>query len=72
MAVDLTPRERQVLELVGGGRSRREVADELDISVSTVDTYLDSLSKKLPGDGPRLRRLALLAARDPELLEDAG
>lgn len=69
---DLTPREREVLELVGQGKSRRGVARELEISVKTVDGYLESLAVKLPGDGSRLRRLALLVARNPELVEGPG
>ncbi len=35
----LTPRQRQVLELLARGKSRKQIAKELDVSAKTVDTY---------------------------------
>ncbi len=35
----LTPRQRQVLELIARGKSRKQIAKELDVSAKTVDTY---------------------------------
>jgi DNA-binding NarL/FixJ family response regulator len=37
----LTPRERQVVQALSSGKREKEVADELDISVSSVGTYLN-------------------------------
>ena len=43
----LTPRERQVLQLVAEGKSTKEVAVVLDISVKTADSHRTRLMKKL-------------------------
>jgi DNA-binding NarL/FixJ family response regulator len=43
----LSPRERQVLELLARGHTNREVADLLSLSVKTVETHRARLSDKL-------------------------
>lgn len=43
----LTPRELQVLQLVGEGRSNKEVADLLGISVRTSETHRNNIMRKL-------------------------
>jgi DNA-binding NarL/FixJ family response regulator len=43
----LTPREREILQLVAEGRSSRRIAARLGISLKTVDTHRTSLMKKL-------------------------
>lgn len=43
----LTPREIEVLALVGKGRSNHEIADELFISVSTAKTHVNRAMMKL-------------------------
>jgi DNA-binding NarL/FixJ family response regulator len=45
--VRLTPREREVLQLVAEGRSHLEVASLLSISVRTVDTHCNNIMQKL-------------------------
>jgi len=45
----LSPRERSVVAAVAGGRSNREIADTLGISISTVGGYLRSACTKLGG-----------------------
>jgi DNA-binding NarL/FixJ family response regulator len=45
---DLTPREREVLTLVGRGRSNDEIADELVLSPLTAKTHVARLFAKLP------------------------
>lgn len=43
----LTQREEEILQLVGTGLSNRAIADELDISTSTVKTHVSNLFDKL-------------------------
>jgi len=43
----LTPRERQVIQLIGEGHSTKEIATLLGISVKTVDTHRTKLMSKL-------------------------
>lgn len=43
----LTDREREVLQLLAEGRSNKEVAALLDVSVSTVETHRANLMQKL-------------------------
>ena len=43
----LTPREFDVMGLAGEGRSRKEVADSLNISINTVGTHLKNVYRKL-------------------------
>ncbi len=44
---NLTARERQVLELIGSGRSTREIADCLRVSVWTVASHRKRICAKL-------------------------
>jgi len=44
---DLTPREREVLELVGEGLTNRQIADRLYIEVGTVKNHVHSILQKL-------------------------
>jgi two-component system response regulator NreC len=43
----LTPRERQVVQLIAEGRTTKEVAQVLDLSVKTVDTHRSRIMRKL-------------------------
>jgi DNA-binding NarL/FixJ family response regulator len=44
---DLTPRERQVLELMAEGRSNQGIAEELIVTVSAVERHVTSIFGKL-------------------------
>jgi DNA-binding NarL/FixJ family response regulator len=44
---ELTPREREVLNLVGQGYTNREIADRLVIEVGTVKNHVHSILEKL-------------------------
>jgi RNA polymerase sigma factor (sigma-70 family) len=46
-AIDLTPREREILELIGQGLTNQEIADRLVIEVGTVKNHVHSILQKL-------------------------
>src|SRR5260370_13525225 len=47
-AVDvLTPRQREVLKLVAGGKSTKEIAFDLNLSVKTVETHRAQIMERL-------------------------
>ncbi|MBF6180611.1 response regulator transcription factor [Nocardia otitidiscaviarum] len=63
--VDLTPREREVLRLVGEGWSNQEIAERLHLGATTVKTHVANLMSKTGCDN-RVR-LAVFAHRaDPD------
>lgn len=43
----LTPREREVLQLIAEGKTNRNIAEMLELAVKTVDTHRAHLMKKL-------------------------
>ena len=43
----LTPREREVLKLVAGGKLNKQIAAELNITISTVELHRSHLKQKL-------------------------
>ena len=43
----LSPREREVLQLVALGHTNREIGDKLDLSIKTIETYRARLMEKL-------------------------
>jgi DNA-binding NarL/FixJ family response regulator len=55
----LTPREREVLELMAGGASNQGIADSLVITVRAVEKYVSSIFTKLglPSTGSESRRV---------------
>jgi two-component system response regulator NreC len=46
----LTPREREIVQLVAEGRSNKEIADSLGISLRTAETHRASVLRKLKLD----------------------
>jgi pimeloyl-ACP methyl ester carboxylesterase/DNA-binding CsgD family transcriptional regulator len=65
----LTPRQLEVLHLVANGRTNREIADELVLSVRTVERHLEDAYGKL---GARNRFEAIAMSRDFLTGGDAG
>lgn len=60
--VDLTNRERSILQLVGEGKNNQEIAEALYLSVGTVKNHLTAILQKL---GLRDRtQLAIFAIRN--------
>jgi len=57
--VQLTPREREVLELMAEGSSNQGIADKLVITVRAVEKYVSSIFGKLglPSTGSESRRV---------------
>ncbi len=55
----LTPREREVLELMAGGSSNQGIADKLVITLRAVEKYVSSIFGKLdlPSSGSESRRV---------------
>jgi DNA-binding NarL/FixJ family response regulator len=55
----LTPREREVLELMAGGSSNQGIAESLVITVRAVEKYVSSIFTKLglPSTGSESRRV---------------
>lgn len=52
----LTPRESEIARLIARGLSRKAIADQLGISIHTVDQHMKNAAAKLPGKGsPKLR-----------------
>lgn len=45
----LSPRERQVIRLIGLGKTGKEIARMMGLSPRTVDTYRERLMEKLGG-----------------------
>jgi DNA-binding NarL/FixJ family response regulator len=60
---DLTEREREILDLVAGGLSNKEIANTLGLTEKTVKYYMTSIMQKLR---VRNRVEAALLARGPE------
>jgi DNA-binding NarL/FixJ family response regulator len=59
LLAELTPREREVLELMAEGRSNQGIADVLVITVRSVEKYVSSIFDKLglPSGGSESRRV---------------
>jgi LuxR family maltose regulon positive regulatory protein len=66
--IELTDRERTVLDGIAGGRTLQEIAKDLFVSYNTVKTQVRSLYAKL---GANSRTTALTKATEHDLLLDA-
>jgi two-component system response regulator DevR len=62
----LTPREKEVLRMMAGGISSRDIATRLGISYTTVRTHIRSLGAKL---GVHSKLEAIVKARELALIE---
>ncbi|MEJ2516165.1 MAG: two-component regulator propeller domain-containing protein [Gammaproteobacteria bacterium] len=59
---ELTPRQKEVLQLIAEGHTTREIAERLGVSVKTVETHRANLMERLDiRDIPGLVRLAIRA-----------
>jgi DNA-binding CsgD family transcriptional regulator len=70
--VELTPREQQVLGLLGEGRANKEIAGALGCSVRTVEFHISNLLRKVGASSrleliaPGRRDMPLVAAPDQD------
>ena len=64
-ALGITPRELEILELIAGGLSNKEIADRLFVSENTVKTHSSRLFDKL---NARRRTEAVQIARRDSLI----
>jgi RNA polymerase sigma factor (sigma-70 family) len=62
----LSSREREVLQLVAAGLDNREIADELTLSIRTVERHLQTIYRKLDltGSAQRTAAAALIHGSD--------
>ena len=44
---ELTPRQREILQLIAEGRSKQDIAQTLGVSVKTVETHRDQMMERL-------------------------
>jgi DNA-binding NarL/FixJ family response regulator len=58
---DLSKREREVLQTLGNGLTNQQIADSLSISVTTVRTHIQNISRKL--DARNRSQLVMFAAQ---------
>lgn len=68
-ATQLTPRQREVLQLIAEGQSTKEIARRLELSVKTVDTHRSQLMRQLDihevaGLVRHAMRIGLISASD--------
>jgi DNA-binding NarL/FixJ family response regulator len=66
---DLTPREREVLDLLAASKSNREIADQLYLSEATVKVHVRHILRKL---GVRTRTEAAVRRVTMRWLEESG
>jgi DNA-binding CsgD family transcriptional regulator len=69
----LSDRELEVLQLIGEGLTTRQIADRLNLSVKTIDTYREHLKSKLDIDSAvALLRYAVAWSLNPDQESDPG
>ena len=56
----MTLREQEVFLLIGTGKSSREIAEDLTISLSTVESHRKSIAQNIGSSGAELVRMASL------------
>jgi len=67
----LTPRQREIMDLVVAGHSNKNIARELGVSQRTVENHRAAIMKKTDTKSlPALVRFALAAARDGDRDQD--
>lgn len=65
----LTPREREVAELMALGKSNNQIAETMGISVKTLDIHRSKIKVKMNASNDRETTLAVLSAQFKLLVE---
>jgi DNA-binding NarL/FixJ family response regulator len=60
----LTPRQRDVAELVARGYSNKRIAKETGLALPTVKEHVSAAASRVPGDGPPRYRLIVFMLSD--------
>ena len=66
----LTPREVEVLRIVAAGRSNSEIAEELVLSIRTVERHIETIYSKIGARGKAARTVAAAYAHRHGLVTD--
>lgn len=53
LRVELSPRERQIAELIGDGESYQQIGCSLGISTNSVRSYVNRMANKIDVDSER-------------------
>jgi PAS domain S-box-containing protein len=61
-ALNLTPKEFQIADLIRHGKSTKEIADHLDISKSAIDAHRNNIRKKLGLSGKKVNLQSFLSS----------
>jgi DNA-binding CsgD family transcriptional regulator/pimeloyl-ACP methyl ester carboxylesterase len=61
----MTPREMEILVLIANGRSNQQIAEELVLSVRTVERHLANIYEKIGASGKSARAAAAVLALRP-------
>lgn len=69
---ELTPREREILGLIGEGMTNQEIADELVIELGTVKNHVHSILDKLNVNSRKDAALYLSLIEDGQSAVDGG
>lgn len=51
MIQEITPREREIMRLLVNGKTNQQIAEELSISIYTVQTHRKNIKSKLQVEG---------------------
>lgn len=65
----LTPKEKEVLQLVGEYKTSKEIARIMSLSPRTIQTYLDNAYFKLNVQGSGARHKAFAIAVENKMLD---
>ncbi len=60
LAVALTPAQQRIFDLIGEGLSNKQIARELTLSITTVETHRKAIARRLGCSGAELVRHAAL------------